>query len=82
MKMTNKLFLHHKNKFALVMRNLSIAVGSFTFAFAALTIPTYISVVGERNVPTQAEEEKTPVVEEEQEEQTEEEENLLTYEEE
>lgn len=76
MKMKNKLALHHKSKFGLVMRNFSIALASFSFALAAVVIPTYISIVGDKNVPTQAEESK---MRQEQEENLEEE-PLLTQE--
>ena len=78
MKMTNKLTLHHKSKFGLVLKNLSIVVGSFSFALAALVLPTYISIVGEKKVPTQAEEEKPS----EEEQEIVEEEELLSYNEE
>ena len=83
MKMTNKLTLHHKSKFGLVMRNLSIAAGSFCFALAAFVLPTYISIVGERNVATLAEETQNEhELKQDQEQETVEEEELLTYEEE
>lgn len=87
MKMTNKLTLHHKGKFGLVLKNLSIAFGSFSFVITALVLPTYISIAGDKKVPTQAEQEilnEDPVEEEEQNKQNEvvEDEGLLQYEQE
>ena len=79
MKMTNKLTLHHKGKFGLVMKNLSIAFGSFSFVLAALVLPTYISIAGDKQIQTQAEQQNVPE-EEEQNEVVEE--TPLTYEEE
>ena len=39
----NKLYKHHKSKFALVARNLSIALSSFVALVALAAIPTYFS---------------------------------------
>ena len=39
----NKLYKHHKNKAALIARNLSIAFSSFVALVALAAIPTYFS---------------------------------------
>ena len=55
MQVKNKLYKHHRSKFVLVMRNLSITVTGLAAIFAFVAIPTYIS---ERNI-AKAEAEKS-----------------------
>ena len=43
MVMKNKLYKHHKNKFALMMRNFSLTFASLFAIAAVVAIPTYIS---------------------------------------
>lgn len=43
MTVKNKLYKHHKSKFVLVARNLSIALSSFVAIVALAAIPTYFS---------------------------------------
>lgn len=76
MVMKNKLYLHHKNKIGLWMKDFSIVLGSFTFAIAALVVPTYISIMDDNNVATKAEQEKDEEKTEEEDQDT-----LLTYDE-
>ena len=54
MQVKNKLYKHHRSKFVLVMRNLSITVTGLVAVFAIVAIPTYIS---EKNI-SKAEAEK------------------------
>lgn len=84
MRMTNKLTLHHKSKFGLVMRNISIAAGTFCFSLAAFVLPTFLSIVGERNIATIAEESQNhdQLKDDQEQEDNVEEEELLNYEEE
>ena len=56
MEMKNKLYCHHKSKFALKMRNFAfVSLAIFLFA-SAITIPTYLSISQNGNVPTLASE--------------------------
>lgn len=44
MQMKNKLQMHHKNKYAFIMRNFAIALGSILGIGMVISIPTYISL--------------------------------------
>ena len=78
MEMKNKLYMHHKSKTSLVLRNFSVAFFGFAFFLSAVTIPTYFSVREEYRIATQAldEDPEENVVDEPSDEVEEEEENL------
>ena len=56
MEMKNKLFRHHKSKFALMLRNFSLTFMGLFLVVAAFTVPTYLSVVGSAEYQMQASE--------------------------
>lgn len=57
MEMKNKLFRHHKSKFALVVKQFSLTCLGVFAVLSAVAIPTYISTLGNQKVVTQAKEE-------------------------
>lgn len=74
MEMKNKLFCHHKSKFSLVMKRFSLACLGAATVLTAVIVPTYLSILGNEKVITEASEndENKPVTEfqEESEEET------------
>jgi cytoskeletal protein RodZ len=77
MQVKNKLYKHHKSKFVLVVRNLSITVTGLVALFAVVAIPTYIS---EKNISKAEAENSNEIVQTDNENNVDEPE-LKTYEE-
>ena len=45
MEMKNKLFCHHKSKFSLLLKRFSLTCIGVVSVIAAVTVPTYISML-------------------------------------